>query len=262
MMIRSDYKLHVIKGYLGEIILAEYESGILIFDGGCSCDATRIEDYITSRLKKTMSSIKLIIVSHAHPDHTGGAGRLKKKYNIPVAASSRINNWYSGLFGAIQHKIDIFMGYWVAIRNRKMGFENVFYRRHVSVDFLLKEGSPVPLFRDWEAIETPGHTSHDISFYNRKKACLYAGDVLVKVKEKYLLPFPVSFPLAMKRTLNRLKELEVKILILPHGGIDQVEDFQLIVQKLLKRLKKGPGYFWKKLMWFQRFSPEVRKKAF
>lgn len=261
-MINSDFILHVVKGYLGHIILAEYKSSFLILDAGCRSDATRIKHYITKGLKKSMSGIKLVIVSHAHPDHAGGAVELKKKYNIPIACSSQINNWYSGIGGAVQHKIDILMGYWVAIKSRNMGWENIFYQPHFSIDMVLKQGTPLPFFRDWQAIEVPGHTSHDIAIYNRKHACLYTGDVLIKVKGKYLLPFPVCFPSAMKITMNRLKGLKVKQLLLAHGGVVQVKDFPLVIENLLKSLERGPGFFWNKLMYLQYFSPEVRKRRF
>jgi glyoxylase-like metal-dependent hydrolase (beta-lactamase superfamily II) len=254
----DDFTIHIIDGHISSIFLAVYPDKILVLDGGCRCDVGKIETYITRKLKRDISNVKLVVASHAHPDHAGGSPLFSEKYGLPLAAPRNINTWYRGPMGFIQHKVDTFLGYYVA-RTFQRPFENMFYTRNVKIDHILDDGSSLPGFEDWIAYDALGHTNHDMVFYNQRQKALYAADVILCVNGKYLVPFPVPLREHMRDTLDRLSTLKVRTLILAHGGIKVVSSIKGIVADLKAQLSNDLPPLLQKLMSVSRFSPEIRK---
>ncbi|MGM0419257.1 MAG: MBL fold metallo-hydrolase, partial [Thermodesulfobacteriota bacterium] len=157
------------------------------------------------------------VASHTHPDHAGGVGFFRKHLEIPVAAPSEINSWYSGFRGFIQHKIDIMLGHYVAVMS-KFPFRPMYYPRKTVFDYGLGNGSKLPFFDDWTVFSSKGHTSHDVVFFNEKESILYAADVILKVKNRFYLPIPVTFPNLMKKSLGFIYSLQPGHIFLAHGG--------------------------------------------
>lgn len=253
-----DFSIHEIEGYISSMFLAVYPDKILILDAGCRCDARKIEQYITRKLKRSMSSVKLVVASHAHPDHAGGAPVISRKHGLPVAAPRTINKWYRGPWGCLQHKVDTMLGYHVA-RVTQKPFENIFYSRYIHVDKPLDDDAILPGFEDWRVIHSPGHTTHDIVLYNESKRLLYAADVALCVNGKFLLPFPVAMEDQMRKTLELLSHLDVETLLMAHGGVMIVQTMERISRTLTRQLDAGLPPALEKLKFLESFSPEVRK---
>lgn len=254
-----DFTLHVLKGHISSIFLAVYPDKILILDGGCRCDVRTIEQYIRRKLRRRVSSVKLAVASHAHPDHAGGSPIISRKYGLPLAAPRTINAWYRGTTGYLQHKIDTFLGCHVA---RAIGkrFENICYPRKVRFDHPLDDGATLPGFEDWTVLHSPGHTNHDIVLYHAGARLLYAADVILCVNGKMLLPFPVPMEDQMSGTLERISRLDVKTLLLAHGGLKEVGSMTSISAELSGQLYKGLPPLLEKLKILESFSPEIRKE--
>ncbi|HPX92532.1 MAG TPA: MBL fold metallo-hydrolase, partial [Spirochaetota bacterium] len=72
-------KIHKIKGYINSVFIAEYDHGLLLMDGGSPADVELIENFCKDTLKRDVRDIKLSVVSHMHPDHSGAAPILRKK---------------------------------------------------------------------------------------------------------------------------------------------------------------------------------------
>jgi glyoxylase-like metal-dependent hydrolase (beta-lactamase superfamily II) len=254
----KDFTLHTIDGHISTIYLAVYSDKILVLDCGCRCDVKRVEDYITKKLKRNMGAVKLVVSSHAHPDHGGGSPFFSRKYKLPLAAPRYINDWYSGFFGYIQHLIDITLGYHVA-RTTGKPVSNLFFNRKLNMDHPLDHGSTLPEFPDWTAMSTPGHTHHDMVFINTKEKLLYAADVILCVNGKFLLPFPVPMEDKMIKSLDFLATLDVRTMILAHGGVKQVKNLKTLTSELKIQLTKNLPPTLEKLRILATFSPEIRK---
>ncbi|WP_300671739.1 MBL fold metallo-hydrolase [Desulfoluna sp.] len=252
------FTIHAVDGYIETLYLAVYEDRVLLIDSGCRSDVPRIEEVMKRRLNRPMSQIALAVASHTHPDHAGGAPTLRKRHAIPVAAPKDINQWYAGFSGGLQHKIDIMLGHFVAW-TLKYPFEMIYYKKHLLYDHPLKEGDRLPGFEDWQVIETPGHTSHDVVLYHAETQTLYAADVILKVGSGYRPPFPVSMKKEMRESIEKLRHLDVKHLLMAHGGPQQVTDFPAIVDAMLKEIDKGlpPGL--KRFRKLERFSPVMKR---
>lgn len=219
----KKFKLHRIQGYISNIYLLEYENGLLLVDSGAVNDVKRIEDYCIDTLKRSPADIKLVFVSHMHPDHSGGATTLRKKYGIPIAAYKDCDRWYSGIGGFIQHKSDTVMMMIVA-RNNKRDYEKVLYRPRIKPDFHLNDMDKLPFFDDWEVVHVPGHTLHDAVVYNRDEEMLYAADCFIYLDGVLRLPLPVMFPHKMNDSYEKMSSLNPQTIIVAHGDSISMED--------------------------------------
>lgn len=237
----SDCELHAIDGYIETIYLAVYREKILVLDCGCSCDAETIVSYVENELNRSPEAIKLAVASHAHPDHVGGAKNLRERYGIPVAAPPLINDWYRGLTGAIQHRMDLVLAQYVALSTRKR-LRSIWFERTIRYDFALEEGKPLPFFQDWTVIETPGHTDHDVALYHRDSGVLYAADLIVKTGADYTPPIPVISAPQIKAALDRIERLEVRRLALAHRGPQEVDCFESVIGALREQLDRNITY--------------------
>lgn len=74
-------------------------------------------------------------------------------------------------------------------------------------------------FSDWWVVQLAGHVSHMVGFYHVFSRTFYAADLLVLIKGAFFPPFRVDIPNAYRETLLRVRSLEVRCLLLPHGGI-------------------------------------------
>ena len=256
----KDFKIHVHKGYVQNNFLIAYEDKILLTDGACKTDVDKIAEFIKVELKRDIQDLKLIVVTHSHPDHAGAAFLLRKKFNIPVAAFHTIDLWYSGIGGAMQQISDILQMQFMATQvNRKLNLKSQKYKRILKADFSLTDQSTLPFFEDWQVIHGAGHTAHNILLYNEKNSILYIADTIINVKGKFFPPVPVLFPCAMKNTLLKIKELNPKIVLCAHSDPPILEYREEMADKVLKKLDFEHTPFIKFFYNFSKFTPEYRK---
>ena len=64
-------KIHSIPGYIQAIYLIEDEAGLMLLDGASRADVDVITAFISQTLKRPLSDLKYVIVTHMHPDHAG-----------------------------------------------------------------------------------------------------------------------------------------------------------------------------------------------
>ena len=100
----------------------------------------------------------------------------------------------------------------------------------------------MPGFDDWRVIATSGHTSVDLSLEHLgargegakggEPPLLYIADCVVYTGRKYLTPYPIINPTAMRETLCKLKGYAARNarFLLAHGGEQalSVERFELL----------------------------------
>lgn len=227
----NTFKLHTLSGYVSNIYMAEYDHGILLMDGLAVSDAARVEDYC-AKIGRRAEDIKLIVVCHMHPDHSGAATVLRTRYGIPVAAHPAVDRWYSGLTGYLQYKMDLMFTQIYAL-GRKVPTEDVASSRQIKPDYRLKEGEALPFFPDWSVIYTPGHTRHDISLYNQGSRLMYASDCLVNFNGKSMLPMPLPFRSLMRCTYAKLSSMDIESLLIAHGDAFYFKDSMIFFQSLL-----------------------------
>jgi glyoxylase-like metal-dependent hydrolase (beta-lactamase superfamily II) len=152
-----------------------------------------------------------------HPDHAGAAAALRGLTGCKIASANKVNHWYRGIGGTAMHLVDLSLTAWVAGRLGKPR-KNLWYSAKLDVDFKLNDGDNVPEFNDWYVLETPGHTDRDLSVVHRQSHKVYVADLIVKVKKRFISPFPVFHPNQYKASLNRIIEQQFDSIMLAHGG--------------------------------------------
>jgi len=210
-------QLKQITGYIQSIYLAVYDDKILLLDGCCKADVELIYNYITKELNRPIEQLVAVVVTHMHPDHAGAANTLKKRFGCKIISGYVDTNWYSGIDGFFMYLSDILLTMWVASRLGKPR-KYICYSPRLKTDYFLRDNELIPGFEDWKVIETHGHTDRDISLFHDASKTVYVADLAVKVKNKFIPPFPVFYPNRYRNSLNKVKQLKPNNVILAHGG--------------------------------------------
>ncbi|AYF45743.1 metallo-beta-lactamase domain protein [Halobacteriovorax sp. BALOs_7] len=211
-----DFKIHQLKGYIQTIYLVEEKGSFLLLDGCCRPDVEVVESYLESKLNRNLSDIKLVITTHAHPDHMGGV-ELFKKRGIPIAGPRDLNQMYSGPFGIVTYWVDILLTYLVAL-NKKRGFKNILFSRKVKLDYILTDLMEVPFFKNWKVLECPGHTIMDLSIFHEEQKLAYIADNFVSTKTNVFRPYPIWKPQEYRSSLQRYIDLGINDFLIAHYG--------------------------------------------
>lgn len=251
--------LHKIDGYISNIFLLEYEQGLLLLDCGAISDVKRIEEYCFNTLKRSPAEIRLAIVSHIHPDHSGGAIVLRNKYNIPIAAHKDLDRWYSGFCGSIQQTIDCYLMHIVARRNHRK-LERALFTKTIKPDYPLNDNDFLPVFDDWQIIHVPGHTLHDIVLYNKQARMLYAADCICNIRGKLRIPVPILFPQQMRKSYSKLAALDISSILLAHGETLKTESYPSVFTFMQELLDKPINKLTRRVYRLSLYSPEVPKR--
>lgn len=210
-------QLHRIQGYIQTMYLAEYPDKLMLLDGGSRADIPHLKDFIEHQLNRPFTDLKLVVVTHMHPDHAGAANKLKALTGCHLLAAKRDKDWYAGWDGWLMHLTDLMLARWMANRMRKPK-SNLWYSRKLKADLEMLDGDVIPGFEDWSVLETPGHTDRDLSVYHAEQGILYVADLVVEVKNTLIAPFPIFHPNQYRKSIQRVYELQPKFLLAAHGG--------------------------------------------
>lgn len=235
-------QLTQIQGYIQSIYFAVYDDKIMLLDGCSKADVDLIYSYITTELNRPIEQLKTVIVTHMHPDHSGAANTLKQRYGCKIISANVEGEWYSHIDGWLMFLSDILLMQWVAKRmGKKRKF--VWYMPRLQSDYLLKDGDTIPDFEDWQIVETQGHTDRDISLFHTLTKKVYVADLAVKVKNKFIPPFPIFYPNRYKNSLKKIEKLRPSSVILAHGG--EVELTHEEYMHLVSLAPKVPATHWR-----------------
>jgi len=255
-----SFRLHQFNGYIEQVFLAEYPDKILLLDGCCKSDVPIIERVVHEKLKREMSDIRLSVVTHPHPDHAGGAPVLRKKYHIPIVSYYLNDCWYVGFKGSLQHAFDIYMGWYVVIKT-SLHYKSMWHKKLIHADFLLDDGEFLPGFEDWQLIHTPGHTNVDCLLYNSREKMLYVVDMLIKLNRGFVLPFPITRPELMEKSLAKVAKLEVTSILMAHGGYYNKNVSPELFTSMIPHVDPKLTVLLKIFKWFTMFSPMLKNKG-
>lgn len=231
-------KIHSISGYIQAIYLIEDEAGLMLLDGASRADVDVITAFISQKLKRPLSDLKYVIVTHMHPDHAGAANALRDKLGCKIVSGDVSGHWYSGLSGRVLQMIDIALAHWVANRLQKSR-KSLWYPAKLTPDVPVSDGDSVPDFPDWKILFTQGHTDRDISVWHEPSNRIYVADLIVKVKGRYVPPFPVFHPNRYRRSVQKVIDLQPSSIMLAHGGdvAFTQEDYDYLLSQAPKKPK-------------------------
>ena len=216
----NTFNIHAIEGYIETLYLVEYPDKLMLLDGGCRCDTQTVVQCIES-IGRQIGELKLIVVTHPHPDHSGAAPVLQRQYNIPIAASPMLNEWYRGVSGWITQQVDIVLTYYVA-RKKKKPFKRLAFPRSLHINYPLSDGDVLPFFEDWTFLFSPGHTTVDHSVFHKDTSTAYLADLLIGLGTRYHSPYPIASPEQYRKSLTTMRDKHIKNVLLAHHGLHTV----------------------------------------
>lgn len=210
-------KIHQLQGYIQSIYLVEYQDKLLLLDGCCRADISTLSEFIENTLTRPITDLHTVIVTHMHPDHAGAAHRLRKLTGCTIISANVDGQWYQGLDGIMMHLTDVWLAQWVAKRMKKTKMR-LWYQRKLHPNLKLNDGDLIPGFEDWQIIFTQGHTDRDLSILHVPSKKLYVADLMVRVKGRYVPPFPVFYPNRYLSSLKKVHDMKLNGIWLAHGG--------------------------------------------
>ncbi|MCW8109916.1 MBL fold metallo-hydrolase [Alteromonas ponticola] len=234
-------KLHTLSGYIQFIYLIEDEQGLLLLDGCSRADVKRVCSFIKYELKRSITDLKLIVVTHMHPDHAGGAHKLRATTGAKIAAHPNTRNWYAGMSGRTAHVIDVMLTWWVAGRLGKPK-RKVWYPPLLQPDILLNDRDALPDYPAFQVVYTPGHTNHDISILHMPTQQMYVADLVVRVKGELMPPYPLCHPNQYKQSLAKVAALNVTTLYCAH--VPPLANPSAVLTTMLKKAPTFPKNHW------------------
>ncbi|NOT34701.1 MAG: MBL fold metallo-hydrolase [Candidatus Eisenbacteria bacterium] len=164
---------------------------------------------VIDALVQDRRKLKLVVLTHHHPDHIAGLAAVRQRFKVPVFAHAET-------------------------------------ARHLKVDALVKDSEVIPLLPgvggDWnlEVLHTPGHTRGHISLFHRRTGSLLTGDHIPGGKGTVIIDPPEGDMGDYLRSLERLRALPVTTLFPGHGGphgAAQLRIRQLIEHRLERERK-------------------------
>lgn len=239
---RGRVKIHPIIGHIQTLYLVEYADKLMLLDGGCRADVTTVITFIEQTLQRSIGDLKVVVVTHMHPDHAGAAHLLRKRTQCKIVTGAQTTHWYQGWQGVLMFWSDLALAHWMAKRLGKSK-ARLWYPRKLYADLQLADQQRIPLFEEWQVLNTPGHTDRDLSLYHAEQGILYVADLMVEVKNHLIAPFPVFYPKLYRRSVERVYQLNPQQLLLAHGGEVNL-DYE-IYQHILKTAPRSPVTHWR-----------------
>lgn len=203
--------VHRIEGLRGgrggpNVYLLVDGDALALIDAGLPGNIRTISRYV-EKLGRPLEQLRYILLTHSHPDHTGGAPALRKRTGAAVLAhpgdvrfkGREASVSYLGMFGSSSLPLPFF--------------------RRVPADGLLTDGEILPVLGGLRVLHTPGHTPGSLCFHLEKAGVLFCGDLIVE--DRGVLgknhAFPGSDLKAYQASLARLASLHYDVLCLGHG---------------------------------------------
>ena len=180
------------------------EREITLIDAGLSGSRRRVERYLAG-IGRSIGDLRRIVVTHAHPDHIGGAHELTVDTDAEVLLHpADIESLGVGLREAWSERD----------RHRLLAW----FTRGPHAATPVEDGDMIPALGGLRVVHTPGHTAGHICLYAERDRILFTGDMLQVLRGRVTFAsrfFSADLPLA-RASVARLAELDVATIAFAH----------------------------------------------
>lgn len=183
----------------GCVYLLEEEGGLALVDSGLPGSWRRVRALIRA-LGRHPEELRAVLITHGHPDHYGGASRIRAETGARVYA----------------HPADTVVD---RQGRRRLRYLLTPLGPSPVVDGLLQDGQRLPLMGGLVVVHTPGHTPGSVCLYLEGLGLLFTGDTVLSDGRRFSrpLPFPGTDLQAFPGSLERIAGLEFDVLCPGHG---------------------------------------------
>jgi len=172
--------------------------------------------------------VRMVALTHCHPDHQGVASYLCKQRNIPLACHEADVPAMDGSGPMLPNNVIVRVGH------------HLLSGPPHPVERILHEGDEVAGFR---VIHTPGHTPGHVLYFRESDRLAIAGDLLANfnfLKWRPELteapPFFSHDPAQNRRSLRKLIELKPRLVCFGHGPpLREVERLEAVMARWERR---------------------------
>lgn len=205
--------MNVKRRVLGEISANCYmistDKAAIVIDPGCY--SPEISDF----LKDNADKERLILLTHGHFDHIGGAARLRGETGTPIAIGEKdapaLSDPFVNLSSAFGCALEPF-----------------------SADKTVADGEKITVGDiELTAIETPGHTVGGTCYFT--DGILFSGDILFEGSVGRT-DFPGGSTAELMRSISRLLELDGSTRVLSGHGRETTVDTERIYNPYIGRI--------------------------
>lgn len=205
--------IHRVEGVSSNVFLLVEDDGMAVIDTGLPGNGPKIADYIRA-IGRRPEEVRLILLTHQHVDHVGGAAELARLTQAEVAAHPLDTPAIEGKGPRELPKPVLMRAAFRALMVSRL--------RPVSVSHALADGEVLQVLAadgGLRVIASPGHTTGHVSFYLPGRRALFAGDAYVH-RGDAIMPSPAIFSTdvpEMLRSLRALSQLDVEASFPGHG---------------------------------------------
>lgn len=207
---------------------------LFMLDGGTTTDITRVETAMRHVLNCPTKNAQedphfvanlmhVVNGSHVHADHCAGCIPWACR-GVPVTIPPGMPEQHDGFGGKVQYLVETLGANFYASYLKRSFPEWTFFSPRALVERaeakIIRGGDAVPVapFGDWINLQCPGHTVHMNVMYHPYSRTIYVADMFQHNFGKFRPPIPVDRLDCYLQSLDMLRDLPVKHLLMAHGG--------------------------------------------
>jgi glyoxylase-like metal-dependent hydrolase (beta-lactamase superfamily II) len=210
-------RIYTVEGLLvGRVYVIEGQDGLTLIDTSLPNVRGKIEQQLQT-IGHSLSEIKRILITHAHPDHIGSLTDLQKATDAQIYIHHRDAGVLRGELPPPRPSAEKLQGI-ARLLAPIMPAGSI--KEPARVDCELKDGDV--LNEVWPGlcvIDLPGHSAGQVGFWLPDQRLLFCGDMLMRMMGKLRLPIAVVTPdmAEAKRSIKKATTMDIDILCLGHG---------------------------------------------
>ena len=227
------FRLPTMGSFINSFAFIDGDGSVTLVDCGLKWAPARIVAALAV-IGKHPRDVTRIVLTHAHPDHAGGAAAMVDS---------------TGLGGVEAHEADVdhLLAGASPPRDVTTTSGRIFARmpdsgfQQVAVAHVLHDGDVIPVAGGIRVVHTPGHTPGHVSLLHDRSAVLITGDSIFNMAARCTWPmaaFCTNFEQS-KRTAAVLADFEYSVAAFTHGPEIRGNAREQIRSFLRKRADRG-----------------------
>jgi hydroxyacylglutathione hydrolase len=181
---------------------------LIVVDPCSELNVRLLYRYLDIVLHRSPADIALIVLTNLHADQTGALAALRRKGQVPVAASAALRRLERSQGSLLKSSSQTFYSEL---------FPANFERQLRFVDTWLEDVAGLPIDPQWRVIASPAHSPDSLCLYNPFSYELLCGDTVLGVERRIPVLRNGADRRRLEELLQFLRSLRVHYLYPGHG---------------------------------------------